>query len=205
MMSHRLGERAVLVDLDTIAEVHALTASVRRRPPEGLVDLVPASRTLLLTLHTPGQVGPALEHLRRLSSAGVPEPAATAPVELPTVYDGPDLTDVGRLTGLGADEVVRRHAAAEYVVSFIGFAPGFAYLGPLDSALQVPRLATPRTRVPAGSVAVAEDSTAVYPTASPGGWRLLGRTAVVLFDASADPPALLTAGVRVRFVPVATL
>lgn len=205
MIAHRLGERAVLVDLSTLAEVHALTASVRRRPPEGLVDLVPASRTLLLTLEAPAQVDPALEHLRRLSSAGVPEPEPAALVQIPTVYDGPDLADVGRLTGLGAAEVVRRHAAAEYVVRFVGFAPGFAYLGPLDPALEVPRLATPRTRVPAGSVAVAEDSTAVYPTDSPGGWRLLGRTAVVLFDPAADPPALLTAGMRVRFVPVTTL
>ncbi|HYQ75686.1 5-oxoprolinase/urea amidolyase family protein, partial [Cellulomonas sp.] len=120
---------------------------------------------------------------------------------IPVRYDGPDLAEVARLTGLDEREVVRRHAAAEYTVAFGGFMPGFAYLTGLDPALHVPRRATPRERVPAGSVAVAGEFAAVYPAATPGGWMLLGTCDVPLFDVDRDPPALLRPGARVRFVP----
>jgi KipI family sensor histidine kinase inhibitor len=120
-------------------------------------------------------------------------------VEIPVTYDGPDLAEVARLTGLPADEVVRRHAAAEYVVAFSGFAPGFGYLTGLPAELRVPRRDSPRTAVPAGSVAVAGEFTGVYPRRSPGGWQLLGRTDAVLWDPERDPPALLVPGTRVRF------
>src|SRR5262249_33523724 len=114
--------------------------------------------------------------------------------------DGPDLLEVARLTGLPPEEVVRRHVAATYRVYFLGFLAGFPYLGGLPSELAVPRLAAPRTHVPAGSVALAERQTGIYPVPSPGGWRLIGRTPLRLFDPAANPPALLRPGDRVRFV-----
>jgi len=122
-------------------------------------------------------------------------------VDLPVVYDGVDLRDVAALTGLDEDEVVRRHSGSEFIVRFCGFAPGFAYLDGLDPSLHVPRQATPRAAVPAGSVAIAGEFAGVYPRRSPGGWQLLGRTEVALWDVAASPPALLTPGTTVRFVP----
>jgi len=121
-------------------------------------------------------------------------------VELRVRYDGPDLSDVAALAGLSPEEVIARHTRAAYVVGFLGFQPGFAYLLGLDELLHVPRLDEPRTHVPAGSVAVAGQYSGVYPRLSPGGWRLLGSTATVMFDAGRETPALLAPGDRVRFV-----
>lgn len=123
-------------------------------------------------------------------------------VEIPVVYggeDGPDLQDVARHTGLDVDEVVRRHSEGDYVVYFIGFMPGFAYMGGLAPELAMPRLTTPRVSIPAGSVGIGGEQTGVYPMASPGGWQLLGRTALPLFDPAQDPPTLLRPGDHVRF------
>jgi KipI family sensor histidine kinase inhibitor len=120
-------------------------------------------------------------------------------VSIPVTYDGEDLTTVATLTGLSVAEVIDRHTSGVYEVAFVGFAPGFAYLTGLDPTLHVPRLATPRTRVPEGSVAIAGPYAAVYPTPSPGGWNLLGRTAIPVFDPRREPPALLAPGTRVRF------
>jgi KipI family sensor histidine kinase inhibitor len=134
-----------------------------------------------------------------------PDPQPGSLHEVPVRYgkaDGPDLDAVAAEVGLRPSEVVELHAGTSYEVLFLGFAPGFAYLGELDPRLVVPRLATPRVRVPAGSVAVTGAMTAVYPQASPGGWRILGRTDAVMFDPSAAPPARLRAGDRVRFVPI---
>jgi KipI family sensor histidine kinase inhibitor len=124
-------------------------------------------------------------------------------VEIPVRYggeDGPDLADVAAHCGLAVDEVVRRHGAAEYCVYFIGFQPGFAYLGGLDAALHTPRRAEPRVAVPAGSVGIGGAQTGIYPLATPGGWQLIGRTSLALFDPRAEPPTLLAPGDRVRFV-----
>jgi KipI family sensor histidine kinase inhibitor len=121
-------------------------------------------------------------------------------VEVPVSYDGEDLDDVASLAGISREEVARRHLAGEYVAAFCGFAPGFAYLDGLDPALRVARRDSPRTRVPAGSVAIADRFAAVYPRESPGGWQLLGRTSLSLWDVAADPPARLVPGTRVRFV-----
>lgn len=151
----------------------------------------------------PGAAG-ATEPLGAAGVAGPTDEAGptdpTDPVVLPVRYDGADLAEVASLTGLGVDEVVRRHTAATYTVAFGGFMPGFAYLTGLDPALHVPRRSSPRPRVPAGSVAVAGEFAAVYPAATPGGWRLLGTCATPLFDVHRDPPALLRPGTRVRFV-----
>jgi KipI family sensor histidine kinase inhibitor len=122
-------------------------------------------------------------------------------IEIPTTYDGPDLADVAARSGLHVDELVALHSGTEYRAFFLGFMPGLAYCGLLDPRIVAPRLATPRARVPAGSVAVANGQTVVYPFDSPGGWRLIGRTAVALFDPAADPPARIAPGDRVRFVP----
>ncbi len=148
----------------------------------------------------------ARDEVGRLAShAGEGEALAGRLVVLPVRYggqDGPDLAAVARHTGLSEAEVVARHAAVEYLVLFIGFMPGFPYLWGLDSALATPRLATPRRQVPAGSVGIGGDQTGVYPTVSPGGWRLIGRTPQTLYDPAVDPPTLLRAGDRVRFVPL---
>lgn len=125
-------------------------------------------------------------------------------VEIPVHYggsDGPDIDAVAKHTGLSVDALIERHSAAEYTVYFLGFQPGFAYLGGLDPALATPRRKDPRVTVPAGSVGIGGEQTGVYPTASPGGWQLIGRTSAVLFDPNRDPPSLLEPGDRVRFVP----
>ena len=120
--------------------------------------------------------------------------------EIPIRYDGPDLDDVARGTGLTTDEVAELHSAREYRVYVIGFVPGFGYLGKIDERLVLPRRDSPRRRVPAGSVAIAESQTGIYPSVTPGGWHLIGTTDVRLFDPLRDPPSLLRAGERVRFV-----
>jgi len=142
---------------------------------------------------------------RRAGTVGAAEEATGALVEIPTRYggaDGPDLEAVAERTGLRPRDIAELHAGTEYRVHFLGFAPGFAYLGVLPEALSVPRRATPRTRVPRGSVAIADRQTAVYPIDSPGGWHLIGRTDRSLWDPTRDPPASLRPGDRVRFVPV---
>jgi len=127
-------------------------------------------------------------------------PASGDLVEIPTVYDGADLEDVAAVWGCSVAEVVDRHTATEFTAGFCGFAPGFAYLAGLPADWAVPRLAEPRSRVPAGAVGLADTWCGVYPTASPGGWRLVGRTDVTLWDVTREPPALLTPGTRARFV-----
>jgi KipI family sensor histidine kinase inhibitor len=199
------GDDAVLVELAGLDEVRALDDAVRAArasDPDAaaIVDQVPATRTLLLRVRD-GADARELPVLRwwaarsqRARESGVGE------VVLRVDYDGADLADVARLTGCTPDEVVARHTGSVYTVAFGGFMPGFAYLTGLDPALRVPRLDSPRERVPPGSVAIADEFSAVYPAASPGGWRLLGRCDAVLFDVDREPPALLQPGARVRFV-----
>jgi inhibitor of KinA len=142
----------------------------------------------------------ATELFAQAASAPLPEPRT---VEIPVAYggaNGPDLDAVAELTGHTPDEVVAMHSGAEYLVYFLGFSPGFPYLGGLPESIAAPRLETPRRRVPAGSVAIGGQQTGVYPIASPGGWRIIGRTPLRLFDPGADPPVLLRMGDHVRFV-----
>jgi KipI family sensor histidine kinase inhibitor len=189
------GPLGLLVEVDDLVTVHRVAAALRAVP--GVEEVVPGYRTVLVTVSAPWQL-PAVDELVLPAT----EEVRGRLVEVPVVYDGADLPEVARLTGLTEDEVVARHTAVEYLVAFLGFAPGFPYLVGLDPALHVPRRATPRTRVPAGSVGLAGAQTGIYPQPTPGGWQLLGRTDVVLFDADRDPPALLAAGDRLRFVPV---
>ena len=192
MIVRPYGDRAVLVETDNVL---GLAAALQDRP--GVIEVVPAARTVLIRID-PDVFDPA--GLDDLETAIAADPVGEV-VELPVRYDGADLELVARTAACSVGAVIARHAEPEYTVAFCGFAPGFAYLSGLDATLRQPRLATPRTSVPAGSVGVAGEFTGVYPRASPGGWRLLGSTDAVLWDLDRDPPALLTPGTRVRFVP----
>ncbi len=193
------------ISLEAHRRVRVALYLLQRTPVPGVVNLHPAYASLLLTLDPPGPERRRIEEevVRRLEAArtvALPEPAL---VEVPVRYggeSGPDLAEVAAACGLTPAEVVREHSRAEYVVYFLGFSPGFAYLGGLPPRIASPRRPTPRTRVPAGSVAIGGGQTGVYPLASPGGWQLIGRTPLALFDAGRTPAALLAAGDRVRFV-----
>jgi KipI family sensor histidine kinase inhibitor len=194
------GPGALLVEVGSVDQALALYAEARGADL-AVTDLVPAARTVLF------DGVDDVDRLRRwLATVQPARPRPDLPareVEVPTVYDGADLADVAELWGMTREEVVTTHTSTEHVVAFCGFAPGFAYCTGLPPRLAVPRLDTPRPKVPAGSVGLAGGFTGVYPTASPGGWRLVGRTSLTLWDPTAEEPALLLPGSRVRFVAVA--
>ena len=194
-----MGPNAALFEQMTAAPA-LVGEALRRLGLAGVVDIVPAAETLLVTVDRPGRLEAVIEAVRSVEHLRADEPERHL-IEIPVDYDGADLAEVAERLGLPIDEVIRRHARATYRVAFCGFAPGFAYLEGLPGELHLPRRQTPRTRVPAGAVAIAAGFSAVYPTASPGGWHLLGSTDIALFDVHADPPALLTPGSTVRFVP----
>jgi KipI family sensor histidine kinase inhibitor len=202
---HDYGDRALLLEFGGTAEVLAWSDALRDAGLPGVLDVVPASRTVLLKLADHRYQAPVRHRLSKLSIDHVAVDEVAAPidgradVELDVVYDGPDLEEVARLSGLTPDEVVAVHTATPLRVGFGGFAPGFAYLVGGDQRLHVPRRSEPRTRVPAGSVALAGEFSGVYPRESPGGWQLIGHTDAVLWDVDHDPPALLTPGHTVRF------
>jgi KipI family sensor histidine kinase inhibitor len=199
----RVGTRALLVEVGSDSEVEALHAEVSRRRATGAMpsvgEVVPAARTVLLDdLDDPGALA------RDIAGWHIPVRAADdgALVEVPTRYDGADLADVAAQWKVPAAEVVEVHSSVKFRVAFCGFAPGFGYLTGLPERYDMPRLATPRSAVPAGSVGLAGKYTGVYPRSSPGGWRLIGRTDLVLWDPAREPATLFTPGTRVRFVPV---
>lgn len=199
------GEHGLLVETGSLELSHRLDAALRAERPEGVVEIVPGPDTVLVVAPgtDQGRLRGLLEAVadRERARTAAREPAEGPVVTIPVVYDGADLDSVAALAGISVDEVIARHAGRELVVGWLGFAPGFAYLTGLDPMLETPRLDTPRTSVPAGSVAIAGPYSAVYPTASPGGWRLIGRTSVRVWDVSADPPSLFRPGMRVRFEP----
>lgn len=196
----RYGREAVLVELADLGEVTGLHRVLADAPPPGVVELVPAARTLLVTYDPARTSCDALSGTLASADVTAPPSGEGAEVEIRATYDGPDLAEVAALTGLSTDEVVARHTGAEYTVAFCGFAPGFGYLTGGDPVLRVPRRATPRTAVPVGAVGLADEFTGVYPRQSPGGWQLIGHTDAPLWDTDRDPPALLVPGTRVRFV-----
>ncbi|WP_345625008.1 5-oxoprolinase subunit PxpB [Rugosimonospora acidiphila] len=200
-----VGWSALLIECESPAEAQAWRRRLWRARENGDLaaeEIVPGARTVLLD-GVPDPAGLAAT-LRGWPppGPGAGDERAVRRVELPTVYDGEDLRRVAEHWGVSPREVVDLHSAAEWTVAFCGFAPGFGYLTGLPERYAVPRLATPRTRVPAGSVGLAGPYSGVYPGASPGGWLLIGRTDAVLFDVAADPPALLEPGTVVRFVEV---
>ncbi|HET9093627.1 MAG TPA: carboxyltransferase domain-containing protein [Solirubrobacteraceae bacterium] len=207
----RCGDHAALLELPDNAAVHVAARLARERFGDELVEVVPGDRTLLLVWPErsppPERAALALER-----AAAEPEDGDAQlrheTVLIPTRYDGPDLEAVAAALALSVTAVVHLHAATEFRVAFMGFAPGFPYLLPVEPGaavlplLDLPRRTTPRTEVPAGSVAVAAGYCGIYPRRSPGGWNVLGRTAATLFDPAREPPALLEPGMSVRFEAV---
>ncbi|BBX28100.1 5-oxoprolinase subunit B family protein [Mycolicibacterium alvei] len=196
------GDQALLLEFDSTADVLAWTATLTAAQLLGVVDIVPASRTILIKLADPRYQAPTRQRLGKLrlqpGSAAVRR-VGEADVTIDVVYDGADLHDVATLTGLTPEQVVKAHTGSPWQVGFMGFAPGFAYLVGGDARLHVPRRAEPRTSVPPGAVALAGEFSGIYPRQSPGGWQLIGHTDAVMFDVHRDRPALLAPGAWVQF------
>jgi len=215
-----LGDRAVLITLGvsideaTHRRVRAVTARIDAEPPVGFVDRVPAFASVAvhyepLQVNAGGDRSPhdAFVAVLRQLLADVRDDTLPSPrvVDIPVCYGGelgPDLEDVARQHGIDAREVIEIHAAGDYLVYMVGFMPGFAYLGGLSSRIATPRRQTPRTAVPAGSVGIGGEQTGIYPLVSPGGWNLIGRTPLRIFDINRSEAALLATGDRVRFHPI---
>jgi KipI family sensor histidine kinase inhibitor len=207
-MIHDYGDQALLLEFGNTDEVLAWADAIRDAELPGVLDIVPASRTVLIKLAEPRYQPPARQRLGKLHVAPEAVSGFTAPadgsvdVQIDVVYDGPDLDEVARLTGLTAEQVVAAHTGTPWRVGFGGFAPGFAYLIGGDSRLEVGRRTEPRTKVPAGSVGLAGEFSGVYPRESPGGWQLIGRTSAdqaALWDVNREEPALLSPGMWVAF------
>lgn len=197
------GSTALLVELDDLEQVLALYAALQADRPSGVTEIVPAARTILLVIDRAATSLPEVEATVRRTTPRRDVRAAGELVEIPVTYGGEDLEDAARLLGCDSDELVRRHTCDEWTVGFCGFAPGFGYLTSPTWRFDVPRRTSPRTRVPAGAVALAGEFSGVYPRPSPGGWQLVGSTDVAVFDLSREPSALLRPGNRVRFVDAA--
>lgn len=205
------GDSALLIEFadeinDAINDrVHALADALRAQTRPEILDLVPAYSSLLVCFD-PHRA--SFDAMRATLQDAINRSAANSPlaprlIEIPTRYGGecgPDLAFVAQHNGIAKDEVIRLHTSVVYRVYFVGFTPGFAYLGSVPEQIAAPRMETPRTRIPAGSVGIAGRQTGVYPMESPGGWRIIGRTELSLFDPNCDPPARLHPGDRVRFV-----
>ena len=196
------GDTGLLVEVDSLPEVLALHAALLASPPEGVVDLVPAARTVLLRVRHAADLPAVAADVRTREPAWAAAREGGGEVtEIAVTYDGEDLDDVGAHTGLNREEIVEAHTGQVWTVAFAGFTPGFGYLASAgdDGRLHVPRRSSSRTRVPAGAVGLAGEFSGVYPRESPGGWQLIGRTDHVLWDLDRDPPAVLVPGARIRF------
>lgn len=193
---------AVLIELDDLEQTLALFESLTAQPIHGVTELVPAARTILVSYRP--SAASACEIIAAVQSRNVASLAGhdSTLVEIPVRYDGEDLIEVARLLGISEAELVRRHTAGDYRIAFTGFVPGFAYLTGGHPSLDVPRRPTPRTRIPAGAVALAGTFSGVYPRESPGGWQIIGITDVPMWDLSRAVPALLQPGDRVHFIDV---
>ncbi len=210
---HPCGDGAILLtfadafDLATNRYIHQLAAALKAQQNPAILDLVPAYTTLLIHFN-PLQLSHAearqwvQQQLTAIPADALP---AAQLVEIPVVYGGThgmDLDDMAQHLGFAPAEIIALHSHADYHVAMMGFTPGFAYLSGLDALLAMPRLATPRTCIPAGAVGIAGNQTGIYPLASPGGWRLIGRTPAKLFDPARTPPFLISPGDVVRFIPI---
>lgn len=206
-MIRPFGERGLLVEVDDAAAAQRLDASLRSRPIRGVADTIPGRASVLVELDPDAvaDVEAVGAELRGRVAEEGPSDVTGRRRTIPVVYGGehgPDLEAVAEATGMTVAEVVDMHAGAPLRVLFLGFAPGYPYIGDLPEPIHVPRLATPRTRTPAGSVAIAGPMTGIYPAVLPGGWRIIGRTPATLFDPRRDPPAYLAPGDVVAFRPI---
>lgn len=183
------GDAAILLDCTDLAEAQGWFAALH-----DVAEVVLGAQTVLVRGDPAG-----IRALIARARPAAPTALGSATVEIPVTYDGPDLDEVASITGLSRDEVVAAHTQMPWTVAFGGFAPGFSYLVGGDERLQVPRRSTPRSRVPPGSVGLAGEFSGIYPRSSPGGWQLIGRTTLPMWDSDREPPALLTAGTTVRF------
>lgn len=217
-----LGDRCLIVEFESRVDAginrkaRSLANILLQDPPPGVVDVVPAFCTVAVyyrpeLLVPAASSAPSPYHQLRarievVLKAGIESAEGpTRVIRVPVCYggaNGPDLEEVATTCKMTADQVILTHVASEHVVYMLGFSPGFPYIGGLDPSLSVPRRPTPRTRIPAGTVAIARDQTAIYSFETPGGWNLIGRTPLKLFDPAADPPCRLQAGDRIRFVPI---
>lgn len=207
------GERALVLDFGNVIDdavndrVTAYRAGIEKARIPGILEVVPTYRSLLV-LYDPCIIryDSLKEKLRAVSSSGTGAAGGVLRLlSVPCLYGGeagPDLSALSSMTGLPEEEIVRLHSAPDYKIYMLGFLPGFVYLGGLDSRICAPRLSTPRTRIPAGSVGIGGSQTGVYPVDSPGGWRLIGKTPLRFYDPAGDPPILCRAGDRIRFRPV---
>jgi inhibitor of KinA len=197
------------ITLDAHDRVRKLLRLLEMEPIAGVRNLHPAYHSILvkfdpLQCHHDELEDILRQYIRRVENVSLPDPRE---IEIPVCYGGeygPDLDDVGALHGMSPEQVIALHSSRTYLVYFLGFVPGFAYLGGLPEALATPRLATPRRRVPPGSVGIAGNQTGVYPVATPGGWRLLGRTPISIFQPNRDELSLLSIGDCVRFTPISS-
>lgn len=203
---HSLGERTILAKLppriskSTHRKIRALQLALEKR--SGIRELVPCYAELKIDFDPEKISGRELQAEIESLALCASELPAPRQVEVPVIYDGADLKRVAEHAGISEDDVIRLHAEPSYLIYMLGFSPGFAYMGGLNSKIATPRLKTPRLSVPAGSVGIAGEQTGIYPVASPGGWNIIGRTSLNLFDPSAEIPFLFEAGDEVRFVPV---
>jgi KipI family sensor histidine kinase inhibitor len=195
---HDYGDQALLLEFDSTAEVLAWTDALRGADLPGVLDIVPASRTVLIRVARPGYQAPTRQRLAKLPVTAEALSEITAPADRPADIE----IGVARLTGMTRDQVVAAHTGSLWRVGFGGFAPGFAYLVGGDERLNVPRQSEPRTKVPAGSVGLAGEFSGIYPRESPGGWQLIGHVSdetAPLWEVDRDPPALLRPGLWVQF------
>ncbi|WP_431843188.1 5-oxoprolinase subunit B family protein [Calidifontibacter indicus] len=195
------GDRAMLVELPDADTRRRLDATLRRTSIDGVLEHVPAATTVLVRAE-PGDLVRVARELRQLRLLDADSGRSVDDLTIPVIYDGADLAEVAALLDITVAEVIARHTGQTWTVEFAGFAPGFGYLIGSDDNLQVPRRQTPRTRIPAGSVGLADQFSGVYPKASPGGWQLIGRTELAMWDVDRDDPALLIPGRRIRFEAV---
>src|SRR5690348_7692945 len=194
-----VSTNAMLVELDDLDATLMLFEALNRAPMEGIEEIVPAARTLLIRFRPEIVTAGALaRHVAGLDLTHVSRSLGQL-IEIPVRYDGEDLPEVAELLGITPEEVILRHTGAEYTVAFAGFAPGFAYMVAPGADLEVPRRKTPRTRIPAGAVGLAGPFSGIYPRESPGGWQIIGTTPLAMFDLGRERPALLQPGDRARF------
>jgi len=207
------GDSAVVVEFGNAIDptvnnlVNQLMLNIDNKRPDGVLDMVPSYRSLMIyydpLINSFEQLVKELKEIKGLDNDFSKREFRT--VEIPTLYGGemgPDLSFVAEHNELSIEQVIEIHSGAEYRVYMLGFSPGFPYLGGMPESIETPRLSSPRTLIPAGSVGIAEKQTGIYPNASPGGWRLIGKTPIKLFNPEAYPPALLQPGDHVKFVPI---